>query len=114
MVVIQQGPLECSAQIRIPVQCHHVGKIVSADVDAPGIPIKDSNIIAGASLWQEYVPDVGVAVEDRHIAMGMIALVQTRAGVDQPLEQLAPLGRQAVTDTIDKAGEFRRELLEMT
>src|SRR5215467_3281017 len=46
--------------------------------------------------------------------MRMVALVQTGAGGDQLLEQLAPLGRQAVADTIDKLGELRRELLEMT
>src|SRR5215471_5804388 len=92
------------------MQRHHVGKVVRADVDAPAIPVKDSNIVA--RLWQEDVPDMRVAVEDRQIAMRMVALVQTGPGLDQSLEQLAPLGRQAVADAIDEAREFCREALE--
>jgi hypothetical protein len=45
--------------------------------------------------------------------MRMVALVQTGARVDQSLEELAALGWQAVTDSIGKARELRREVLEL-
>src|SRR5262245_18352774 len=46
--------------------------------------------------------------------MRMVAMAQTGDRVDQSLEQLAPLGRQAVTDAIDELGECRREAFEVT
>ena len=72
-----------------------------------------SHVVGGACLGEEGVPDVGIALNDRGIAMRMVALVQTGPGVDQSLEEVAALGRQAVTDAIGKAREFRRELSEL-
>ena len=45
--------------------------------------------------------------------MRMVALVETGAHLDQSLEEVAALRRQAVTDAIGKAREFCRELSEL-
>jgi hypothetical protein len=46
------------------VQRHHIGEIVSRDVDAPRIPIKQPQIVA-AGLRQKYVPDMRITLNDR-------------------------------------------------
>src|SRR6185312_17466440 len=51
------------------------------------------------------VPDMRVAVHDRHMAARLVALAQARRGLDQALEKLAPPARQAVAEAIAEDGK---------
>ena len=56
---------------------------------------------------------MGVVLNDRHIAMQLVAEVQPGSSIDQPLVEIAALGRQAVTDPVGKLRNFFGENLEL-
>ena len=75
---------------------HHVRKIVRRHSDAPGIPIEDPDVV-GAIARQEIVPDMSVAVNQRKMAMRMVAREETGTRVEKPFVQITPFMWQAVT-----------------
>src|SRR5262245_40319132 len=91
VIMIEQVPLMAAPKIREPMERHHVSEIVSTYVDTPGIPIQQAKVATACVVWHEDIPDVRIAVHDRHIAMRVIALVQMGTGVDQALIKIAPL-----------------------
>ena len=109
MVMIEQVTLIAPPVVGKPMQRHHVGEIVGGDINAPGGPVEEAHIVTAVAR-QEHVPDMRVAVEERHVAVCVVARVQTMPFLDQPLIDSATLGGQPVTDAIGKAGEFFREL----
>src|SRR5215469_14367111 len=95
-----------------PVQCHHIGEIAGANTDPPAIPVEKTYIIT-ARLWQEDVPHMRVAVKDGHIAVRVVALIQTMSALDQALVDVPALRRQAVADTIGEPLKLLRENLDL-
>jgi hypothetical protein len=113
VVTIEQRALGAAPAIGIPMHRHHVGEIVGGDVDAPGIPIEQPQILAAVGTRQKDVPDMGVALHDREIAMGMVAAVQARSRLDQLLIKIAPLARQALAHAIGEADKLLCESFEL-
>jgi len=54
-----------------------------------------------------------IALNDRDIAMRMVASEQTRRCLKQPFVKVAPLAWQAVADVIGEARELFRKLLQL-
>ena len=90
MVAIEQRPLPAAPQVGIPVHCHHIGKVARRDADAPGVPIEKPDVAALFVLGHEDVPDMRVAVDERDVAMGMVAREQARRRVEHAPVEMAP------------------------
>ena len=90
MVMIEQWSLRPMPAVGIPVQGHHVGEVARRRADAPAIPIDQPDVVS-AIPRQESVPDVGVAVCDREIAMRVVACEETGRRVEKSLIEIAPL-----------------------
>src|SRR6266852_5676046 len=73
MISREARPLQPTPALRIPMHRHHVGEIVGADVDAPAIPVEESDLVAVRVSRVKGVPGVGVAVDDREVAVRSIA-----------------------------------------
>jgi hypothetical protein len=82
-------------------------EIAGANTDPPAIPVEETYVIT-ARLWQEDVPHMRIAVKDGHIAVRVVALIQTVSAVDQALVDVPALRRQAVADTIGEPLKFLR------
>ena len=87
---------------------NHVSEIVGAGVDAPAIPIEEQDNVLRAILGQKAIPDVGVALNDRDVAMGLIALDETGSSGEQPIIKVASLTRQTIADAIVEPLQFGR------
>ena len=62
-VEVEQWPLHLAPTVRVPEHRHHVGQIVSRDIDAPAFPIDQSDVLASAISGQEEIPWVRIAVD---------------------------------------------------
>ena len=111
MVTIEQMPLEPAAMIGKPVERHHIGEVVGRHINAPGIPIEDSDIIAAARLRQKNVPDPGRRPERSSycdaIGSGGSAGVQHRSAAGRNRGARATSGHRPGRQTTQL---FRRKL----
>jgi hypothetical protein len=62
-VEVEQWPLHPAPTARVPEHRHHVGQIVSRDIDAPAFPIDQPDVLASAISGQEEIPWVRIAVD---------------------------------------------------
>ncbi len=63
VVEVEQWPLHPALTVRVPEHRHHVGQIVSRDIDAPAFPIDQPDVLASAISGQEEIPWVRIAVD---------------------------------------------------
>src|SRR5262249_32799946 len=98
--MIEQGSLHPPPAVRIPVRCHHIRDIVSRHSNASGIPIEESDV-SGAIPREEIVPDVSVAVNEREMAMRVIAREETGSCSEKSLIQIASFTWQPVAEMVD-------------
>src|SRR5947209_12590441 len=62
MIAIEQVLFEALTQVGMPMDSHHIGEVIRADVNPPSVPIEKPGVdIAGTG--QEAIPDVGVGPE---------------------------------------------------
>src|SRR4029079_11626472 len=73
--------------------------------DAPGVPIEDAYIIAAVAR-QEAVPDMRIAVDEREMAVRVVALRQARRRLEETLIEITAFGRQPVAKLIAKEAEL--------
>ena len=55
-VEVEQWPLHLAPTVRVPEHRHHVGQIVSRDIDAPAFPIDQPDVLASAISGQKEIP----------------------------------------------------------
>ena len=104
VVVVEQRPFEAPPALGVPVRRHHVGEIAGGQPDAPGVPIEVAQVVR-AVLWDEAVPDMGVAMHQADVAIGQDTRLQAGRGGEEALVELPPLARQAIAQMVGEALE---------
>ena len=69
----------------------------------------DQPDVAAAIAWQEAIPPMRVAVNERQVAARRKPREQARALVEQPLVEFVPLGRHDLVELFDEACKLTRK-----
>src|SRR5271155_2113820 len=109
MIEVQQWALHRAAAVRIPMDRHHVSEIFSRDAEAPTIPVEQPDV-AAAVAWQEAVPHMCIAMQDRNRAPAVGALCEARRAVEQKRIEVSSFSRQAVAEPLLEPGDLALEL----
>ena len=87
---------------------HHVGEVLGCDPEPPAIPVEEPDV-AAAVARQEAVPDMRVAMHDRHGAAAVGAPDEARRAVHEQRIEVASFSRQAVAEPFLELGDLALE-----
>src|SRR5438270_12531434 len=108
MIAIEQVLFEALTQVGMPMDSHHIGEVIRADVNPPSVPIEKPGVdIAGTG--QEAIPDVGVALNYGQVIARMIARGQARRCIEPTLIEFAPFCRKPVAEVAGEAAMLFRQ-----
>src|SRR6266542_2847409 len=97
--MVEQRPFEPPLPLGIPVRRHHVGEVARGEPDAPGVPVEVAQVVR-AVLRHETVPDMGVAMHQRDVAVGQDTRLQAGRGGKEALVELTPIARQTIAQMV--------------
>ena len=109
MIAVQKVSLEPMPQFGVPMNCHHVGKVIRTDINPPSVPVEKPGILCTANDRQKAVPYMGIALNNGHVTARMVARKQTRRSIEQTLIEFAPLNRKPVAKVISETGILIRQ-----
>src|SRR5580704_4402284 len=111
VIEVQEPALHQAATVGIPMNRHHVREIFGRDAEAPAIPVEQPHI-ASAVARQETVPNMCVAVNDRHSTPAVGALHKARRAIEQQFVKLLSRWRQAIAEPLLELCHFAPEPLQ--
>jgi hypothetical protein len=94
------------------VDRHHVGEVVGRDTKTPAVPIEET-YVGPAVARQETVPDMRVAVNDRHCTPAQGALDEARRPIEQQRIKVPSLSRRAIAEPVLELSDLVRDLSQI-